>query len=450
MSQKWRVPGTPACCRGNSGDNCFEEDEVLSSNGSRNDGCGAYPPVAEGRGVRKTYYVRPNWAQTTAGLETEIVNPIGVDHGVSVITSAGDSLQSPSTPVQNGSDPSYDEFARLAKRCGESGGTTPLGGSNSTGGTTGVNPRGVGAGGSTPTSNPTLGGRTGRPSEPGGKPTPSTPPPPHPSGLPPGRPYGTGGGPGTPGYQSEMAETSHTVLAKSYIKFISDLTLKEVEEFSPQIYPRSVYSAYWRWNLLILNINSVGRDPTPRDSADDGGYRLFSTRTIKIQCIGSKVINAGISKSGSKMGNEPSDSSMSFPPHPRAAGARVLEVLEGPLVPRSFGFSKESLITSGSLIFHSWRFGGEPAQSGNEYANSVARRRSTVIWHQPAIVWQCRDSKAILCSWSFRGSAFPTHMLWHDNVLLDTIEQASVSRLWVSDDADPRYVMSGPRHEGSG
>jgi hypothetical protein len=166
----------------------------------------------------------------------------------------------------------------------------------------------------------------------------------------------------------------------------------------------------------------------PRTAAKDGKYRLYTRVDMTLDCTCDDI--PFIDRMATDMdGGVESEWWMSWPffPAPKVKGTINL-------VPLNVSYSFPSVLTV------DWRGWGRPNALAEPGMQAVALRTSKNIWHWPEAKFICVFGEPILFSTDLLGSKFPSHRLWVNNRLADSVPQNTLADLWYPMAGAPSFV----------
>ena len=102
----------------------------------------------------------------------------------------------------------------------------------------------------------------------------------------------------------------------------------------------------------------------------------------------------------------------------------------GPQPPAGVFGGPGVLRPSNSEMTIEWAFGGSPHFLAEIPFQIIYPRVNTRIWHRVVIRAYCAQGKGYVKVEEFSGSNFPSHRLWVNGQLQETISQRSFSALW--------------------
>jgi hypothetical protein len=169
---------------------------------------------------------------------------------------------------------------------------------------------------------------------------------------------------------------------------------------------------------FALAYNVVGglTDDRVSDDTPNGLYRLFSQKTIRVDCCGSQLTDFSGSAVTTDGGNE------------------------GAISPPGLIVMEDSLTrNSSSTVNFRIRVKGRPFELAEVMMNAAKRRTSVYIWHRVFGSVTCKSGKAAV-SIRTEGSKFPTHQSFYrlDGTLTagPKLSQGTFSLLWNSSSED--------------
>jgi outer membrane protein OmpA-like peptidoglycan-associated protein len=224
------------------------------------------------------------------------------------------------------------------------------------------------------------------------------------------------------------AATTHKikVVVKSYIALIGTRIGAPVCSFPlpmpPPAPPIPMSSAQRLAGLSAVTDVAYSEDPL-KDRADKR-YRLLSECTFDITCRGGSLINVIPSTLITDSGLEciPSTGACLQPPS--------LTTMSPVSVRR----------TGANTFVFSWRVKGRPHLLAEPVFQAVCPRLSVFIWHQISGEVDCSGASPRIAQVTLVGSKFPSHRVFVNGGIVNTIPQGVFSNLWISDPADRTLV----------
>ncbi|MCY0992090.1 hypothetical protein OV203_33435 [Nannocystis sp. ILAH1] len=169
--------------------------------------------------------------------------------------------------------------------------------------------------------------------------------------------------------------------------------------------------------------------------AEDTGYRLFSSQTIKVGCFpNDPSLRAGFAEPiDTDVGTEPARGKIIWNNPP----------IEGRFTPPPLRLSGEyfgRLGSGGEQLGFSWVGLGRPHATLEPIFNFIYPRTSTYIWHTIFGAFRARPNGPELEVRDFSGSRFPSHKLFVNETVHKSIPQGFLARLWDAHPSDPKRV----------
>jgi hypothetical protein len=171
-------------------------------------------------------------------------------------------------------------------------------------------------------------------------------------------------------------------------------------------------------NLFRCATNfAVAENPTT-PARDTGDYRLLTKVDIVADCDGNRVVSWRVGPLQTSVGKE----------GPLEAKGRVGAPLKvsperGPAAKVAFQYT----------------FMGQPNPATWAGFRIVGPRTCSWIWHEVQGALTCADGKLQLIP-SLYGSRFPSHRIWVDQQVVQTIDQEKLQALWECSTTDPELV----------
>ncbi|TWT43071.1 tRNA3(Ser)-specific nuclease WapA precursor [Thalassoglobus neptunius] len=199
-----------------------------------------------------------------------------------------------------------------------------------------------------------------------------------------------------------------TLTAKS---FIADVVQSRSLEEVPCNFPPTPRGAMGNWfdQFAISSVYMPFQEDPSTPSSRDRDFRLYTKLVVKMCCC---PLSAQIVSTDQHGGIEP----MGY------QGTINLDMTSVECDSRT------------KCCTVSWRGYGRPDPRVEPVFQSVAPRRATNIWHQPGVVFCCKDGwPEHTGSAFFRASSFPSHRVWFNDQLIMDRSQGQLADLWKSD-----------------
>jgi hypothetical protein len=148
----------------------------------------------------------------------------------------------------------------------------------------------------------------------------------------------------------------------------------------------------------------------------DRRYRLFSARRINFYCLRGYLLMAGI------------------------GGIITDNGLEGPLAPDRLIIRWDLLTFRASGLTFDWSVKGKPHWIAELAFQEAHPRFSKYIWHQIVGEIQCLPDGNARVDAAIKGSQYPCHTLFINDIWITTIMQGPLASLWVPDLRDLSLV----------
>jgi hypothetical protein len=178
----------------------------------------------------------------------------------------------------------------------------------------------------------------------------------------------------------------------------------------------------------------------PRTDAPGNDQRLYSSRRVTVTCDGNGAPQVRKGTITTRSGPETisvSDVTISLQPDP----PRVLTDSES----RSDGTDWLARVTGSTgqqSIRLTWGVWGTPPLKSEPPFAAVCPRTSRRIWHKITVAFKCSapNAEPELITRTLTGSQFPSHRIWIDGELRETVNQGSFARLWHAQDTLSSFV----------
>lgn len=171
----------------------------------------------------------------------------------------------------------------------------------------------------------------------------------------------------------------------------------------------------------LAKVTDWAYSENPRDDDKDDGYRLYSRFSFWVRCRDGKI-DSVVSRSIQT-----------------DVGLECVPSTGVCLRPPDIKLSRVTARKTGQSTFEfTWMARGRPHNLAEPALQLVCPRTSKYIWHRVTGRFDCRKPDKL--DVSIRGSRFPSHRLFVNNVVTQSIRQGPLIRLWMPMSGNPSLV----------
>ncbi len=177
---------------------------------------------------------------------------------------------------------------------------------------------------------------------------------------------------------------------------------------------------------LLAGVTDRFFSENPINDRMDHAYRLFSSVVMVVTCDGNTLVNWAHTPYLDDTGTEPPKPIVNLAALQAPPGVLREEVTD-PVLNTKGNFTR----VNNSTLRIDWAFYGRPHAFAEPPLAAVARRTGKWIWHRVDGFVTCVNDVAVPRI-NVSGSGFPSHRLWINRVLRQTLPQGPFSNLWVN------------------
>lgn len=183
-------------------------------------------------------------------------------------------------------------------------------------------------------------------------------------------------------------------------------------------------------NNAMLNIVAGATDQffseNPLNDRMDHAYRLYSSVAMVVTCDGNALLNWAHTPYLDDTGTEPAKPIANWAALQAPKGV-LREEVTNPLRNTKGNFTR----VNKSTLRIDWAFYGRPHPFAEPALTAVSPRTGKWIWHRVDGFVECKNDVAVP-RLNISGSAFPSHRLWINRALTQTVAQGPFSNLWIN------------------